>query len=383
MPPRETQFHDFGSASDPFHLFNGQRLDEVRLAYRTYGELNEARDNAILLFHAFSGSQNAAGRCDEVPGVDLWTEECRGGWWDAFIGPGRALNTDRFHVVCCNYLGGCYGSTGPRSLDPATGERYAGAFPHIRFADIVDTQARLLDHLGIERVHAAVGPSLGGMLAALLATRYPHRVGAVAALSCGIDVSVLTRIQNFEQIFAIEQDQNYRGGHYYGHPPPNAGLALARIIAHKTYVSLETLVSRASRELRSGEHFAFYDFAHPIESYMNHQGLKFVSRFDANTYLRILDAWNRFDLADEAAADSVEDAFARCEGQRWLVFSIDSDVCFYPEEQARVARAAHAADLDCQHITVHSGKGHDAFLLQPELFTPHLSWFLENGSKHP
>jgi len=191
---------------------------------------------------------------------------------------------------------------------------------------------------------------------------------------------VLTRIQNFEQISAIERDANFKGGHYYGGDVPNAGLAIARMIAHKTYVSLGTLVDRARKEMKSGEHFTFYDFAHPIESYMYHQGEKFVKRFDANTYLRILDAWNRFDLAREARAESVREAFAPCVDQRWLIFSIDSDVCFYPSSQKSLASLLKESDVPYQHMTVHSEKGHDAFLLQPELFTPHLSYFLENGN---
>jgi len=375
-----TQFHTFGSAEDPFHLFNGQRLDEVTVAYETYGELNAAKDNAVLLFHAFSGSQHAAGRNESVDGVALWRDDCHDGWWHDFVGPDKALNTDRFFVVCCNYLGGCYGSTGPRSMNPATGEAYAGDFPHVRFADIVDAQMHLLDHLGINKLHGAVGASLGGILASVLATRHPQRVNAVISLSSGVEVPVLTRIQNFEQISAIERDANYKGGHYYGGEVPNGGLALARMIAHKTYVSLGTLVDRARKEMKAGVHFAFYDFAHSIESYMYHQGEKFVKRFDANTYLRILDAWNHFDLASEARAESIAEALAPCGDQRWLIFSIDSDVCFYPSSQKHLASVLKTAEVPYQHMTVHSGKGHDAFLLQPELFTPHLSYFLENGS---
>lgn len=374
-----TQFYTFGSKEDPFHLFNGQRLNEVTVAYETYGKLNEAKDNAVLLFHAFSGSQHAAGHNAAVDGVELWRDDCQEGWWDDFVGPGKALNTDRFFIICCNYLGGCYGSSGPRSTNPDTGKPYAGDFPHIRFADMVDAQMRLLDHLGIEQLHAGVGASLGGILASVTATRYPNRIRSVCSVSSGIEVSLLQRIQNFEQISAIEGDANFKGGHYYGGEVPNAGLSIARMIAHKTYVSLNTLVKRARKEMKAGEHFAFYDFAHPIESYMNHQGKKFVARFDANTYLRILDAWNRFDLGREARAESIAAALAPCGHQRWLVFSIDSDVCFYPSHQKNITRHLEEAEINCQHITVHSAKGHDAFLLQPELFTPHLAYWLENG----
>lgn len=375
----ETLFFRYRPADGPVRLQRGGAVPEVTLAYETYGELNAARDNAILVFHALSGSQHAAGTNSDVPGASsLWTDECRLGWWDPFIGPDRALNTDRFFVVCANYLGGCYGSTGPTTIRPGSGRPYGGDFPAVTLADIVDSQLRLLDHLGIARLHAVTGGSLGGMLSMTLATRCPERVGIVIPIASGTEVTSLQRIINFEQIFAIEQDPHFNGGHYYQGPRPDAGLCAARMIGHKTFVSLNMLEERARGEIiQRDDDLGFYRISHAIESYMLHQGRKFTKRFDANTYLRLIDAWQRFDLAADAGRPTVVDAFRGCTHQKYLVFSIDSDVCFYPEEQQRMTYLLKKADVPYRHITVHSDKGHDAFLLEPELLGPHLRHALE------
>ena len=195
----ETEFFTLGeNGNQPLRLQNGGKLAPVTVAYQTYGTLSPDRDNAILLFHALSGSQNAAGYNPSVKGVeDLWTEGCRVGWWDEFIGPGKALDTEHFFVVCANYLGGCYGSTGPRSIDPSTGRPYGSRFPSISLCDIVDAQMRLVDFLGIDRLHATIGGSLGGLLALTMATRYPERVKIVIPIACAHEVTILQRIHNF------------------------------------------------------------------------------------------------------------------------------------------------------------------------------------------
>lgn len=370
----ETQFFSVTAGNEPFPLLNGGRLDDLVLAYETYGQLNQARDNGVLIFHALSGSQHAAGYNPDVPGIgDRWTDECRTGWWDGFIGPGKALDTDHFFVICANYIGGCYGSTGPCSIDRATGKPYGSCFPRITLADIVDSQVRLLEHLGIRQLHATLGASLGGMLALSLATRYPKRVRTVIPCAAGLYVTPLSRIHNFEQIMAIEADPKFCGGEYSPNDPPDRGLGLARMIGHKTFVSLSALGERARKELiRHSDDLAWYRLQNSLESYMLHQGQKFVKRFDANTYLRIIDAWNAFDLVREAGATDMESLFARCKSQKYLVFTIDSDVCFYPEEQAQLVRELKRAKLEPTWITVHSEKGHDSFLLEPHLYRPFL-----------
>lgn len=370
----QTQFHTLATEAQPFFLQSGEALAPATLAYETYGKLGPRKDNAILLFHALSGSQHAAGFNPEVPGVGArWTEEVHEGWWDGFIGPGRGLDTDHFCVICVNYLGGCYGSTGPSSIDPRTGRPYGPRFPQLTVADIVDSQLALLDHLGIETLHATLGASLGGLLALSLATRYPERVRRVIPFATGLRTTPLQRLHNLEQICAIESDPDFRSGDYYEGRPPDRGLSLARMIGHKTFVSLAAMEERARTEVvRRDGTLAWYQLRSPLESYMLHQGQKFVRRFDANTYLRILDAWNRFDLVREAVASDPVALFQRCRRQEYLVFTIDSDACFYPEEQALLADVLKRAGVNSTRITVHSDKGHDSFLLEPHLFRPFL-----------
>ena len=204
---------------------SGDVLPGFRLAYETHGELNDRRDNAVLLFHALTGSHHAAGFTETVEGVEaLWNQECQVGWWDDFVGPGLALDTDRFFVICANYIGGCYGSTGPRTINPETGLPWGSAFPHLKIADIVESQTLLLDHLGIETLHAAVGNSVGGLLSLTLAILYPQRVKTVVPVASSVRTTLLQRTTTLEQIYAIENDPNFRGGDYYDGDSPNLSL---------------------------------------------------------------------------------------------------------------------------------------------------------------
>jgi len=373
-----TRFH---TLDGPVRLRSGEVLEEVTLAYETYGELNEVRDNAVLLFHALTGSQHAAGINSAVPGVgERWTEEMHTGWWDGYIGSRKAVDTDRFAVICVNYLGGCYGSTGPASPDPATGRPYGPRFPRITLADVVDVQVRLLDHLGIGRLHAVIGGSVGGMMCLSLATRYPDRVTNVIPIAAGLRVTPLQRIHVFEQCLAIENDLHFRGGDFYdGGPTPDRGMALARMVAHKSFVSLRAMEERARTEVVDRDATGGYvQITDPLESYMWHQGTKFVERFDANSYLRIMEVWQTADLVAQGEAEGFEDLLSRCRDQRFMVFSIDSDVCFYPDEQEEMAAELDRAGVPVRRITVHSEKGHDSFLLEPHLFSPHLADTLEH-----
>ena len=370
----ETRFLEIASNLEPIKLKSGEQLSEVTLAYEMYGELNADRDNAILVIHALTGSQHAAGFNPSVPGVGAsWTDECQSGWWDEFIGPGRALDTDRFAVICVNYLGGCYGSTGPSSLNPATNTPYGSKFPEVGFRDIVDSQIRLLDHLEIERLHAVTGASVGGIMCLSLATRFPDRVRIVIPIAAGLRVTPLQLIHNFEQMSAIISDTDFAGGDYYDGQHPERGLALARMIGHKTFVSLQAMEERARNEVVENEFAGPARIRNPLESYMWHQGQKFVQRFDANSYLRFMQAWQTSVLLGEAGVKSFGELFSQCRHQRHMVFSVDSDVCYYPEEQAALVAALKQAQVPARHITIHSDKGHDAFLLEPELFEPHLT----------
>lgn len=380
----ETHFQTIATPDDPFVFRSGESLDHVQIAYETYGELNEDGSNAILLFHAFSGSQHAAGINPSVPGVSFWTKECVDGWWEPFIGPGKALDTDLYYVICANYLGGCYGSTGPASINPATGRHYASTFPHITVADIVRSQAMLLDCLGIDRLLAVVGPSTGGLGAVTFAMTYPERVDLVIPIATGVKTTVLNRIILLEQILAIENDPGFKAGEYYESGPPVTGLALARMISHKTFVHLNAIENRANRDLvHVDDRFSWYQVHNHVESYMLHQGKKFTNRFDANTYLRICEAWSRYNPVIEVGVENEEELFRRSHdaGHHYLVFSIEEDYCFYPEEQEALVDHLKHADVPHLFFTVHSEKGHDSFLLEPDLYTPHIQTMLNNATK--
>ena len=374
-----TQFFEFHNPRKPLKLRVGGKLDRFTLAYETYGRMNADRSNVILLYHAMTGCQHAAGINGRVSGLDgRWTDELHEGWWDGFIGPGKALDTRKFCVVCANYLGGCYGSTGPASVNPRTDRPWGPSFPVLRMSDIVDSQMLLLDSLGVRKLQAVVGASIGGFLSLITATKYPDRVRRVVPIGTGVETTIYQRILNFEQVTAIESDPNFKGGDYYDGPAPHVGLALARRIAHKTFVSPEALNERARGQVVSHKPpHGWYEMNHPVESYMHHQGDKFVRRFDANSYLRILDAWQWFDLVAEAGASDFLDLFKRCREQEFLVFSIDSDVSFHPPEQAKLVHHLKAGGVPAMWITVHSDKGHDSFLLQPRLYSPHLHELLE------
>jgi len=377
----QSRFFEFCNPRNPMRLQCGAELERFVLAYEIYGKINAEHSNVILLFHAMTGSQHAAGINKEVPGLgERWTDEMDEGWWDGFIGPGKALDTRKFAVVCANYLGGCYGSTGPASINPATNKPWGASFPALRISDIVDSQVHLLDHLGVRKLHAVVGSSLGGFLALSFATRYPDRVEIVIPIASGLETTMLQRIMNFEQVTAIESDPRFRGGDHYDGQRPEIGLSLARRIAHKTFISLEHLQQRARIEVVSdAPPFGWYAMNNPVESYMLHQGRKFVSRFDANSYLRILDAWQWFDLLAESRASGFVELFERCRKQKFLVFSIDSDGAFPVQEQRALVRSMKEARVPVVWITVHSDKGHDSFLIEPHLFAPHLIQALDDG----
>lgn len=342
---------------------SGDILPRVRLAYELYGEINSSADNVILIFHALTGSQHAAGFTKAVEGVERWVEENQTGWWEGFVGPGMAVDTDRHAVLCVNYLGGCYGTTGPASFNEETGRRYGPDFPQVHLADMVETQLQLLDHLGVTKLRAVAGASVGALLSLSLAARYPDRVRSVIALAGGLGATTLHRMLNFEQKLAIFNDPNFNGGLYYDGPFPADGLALARVISHKQFVSIEAIRTRARAEVIDHPYVS-----HPVESYFWHQGEKLVIRFDPNSYLRIIDAWSNYDLLTDTGAASYQEALRPCRGQAWHVFTIDTDLCFYPEEQEGLVRELRAAGVETEWLKVRSAKGHDAFLTEPHLF---------------
>lgn len=364
-----------------FTVASGRTLQSPRIAYEAYGELNADGSNAILLFHALSGSHHAAGQNEAIAGVPFWNDELHAGWWNDFIGPGKAIDTDRFCVLSPNYIGGCYGSTGPSSIDPASGQPYGSSFPRITVGDQARFAARLLDQLGIAKLHAVVGPSVGGLCALTFANLFPERVWKVVSVASSYQNTILNRLLLFEQILAIENDPHFAEGNYYNGATPNLGLALARMISHKTFVHIDAFERRAKREIvPETEMLSWYSVSDPFQSYMLHQGKRFTQRFDANTYLRIADMWSSYNALREAGVETPAELFAPSveHGHDFLVFSIDSDFCFYPEEQAALVADLEKANVPVTHLTVHSDKGHDSFLLEPHLFCPQLKFHLES-----
>ncbi|TVR43344.1 MAG: homoserine O-acetyltransferase, partial [Planctomycetota bacterium] len=288
-------------AQHPLRLHCGQVLDAVDLEYENYGQLNAAGDNAILITHALSGDAHAAG-WDAKAEAQGRNWRCRKpGWWDAVIGPGKAIDTDRWFVICSNVIGGCYGSTGPASINPQSGKAWGMDFPMVTVEDWVASQARLIDHLGIDRLAAVIGGSLGGQQALEWALAYPQRVGKVICLAASPRLSTQGVAFNAVGRHMIMSDPGFAGGHYYDHGPgPQDGLASARMLAHITYLSDQGLENKFGRRRRSGSqerpNFGF-DIEFEVESYLEYQGRSFVERFDANSYCYITRAMDYYDAA--------------------------------------------------------------------------------------
>lgn len=371
----ETRFFEAGD----FTLDSGILLPAARLAYETYGTLDGKASNAILLFHALTGSQHAHGYNPQVPGVEpLWQQENHEGWWDAMIGPGRPLDTDRYFIVCANLLGSCYGSSGPYALHP-DGQPWSARFPLVTAADQARIQTALLAHLGIERFHV-IGPSVGGLAGLALTALFPEKVKGFISIGSGFKPLIEHQLSVFEQILAIELDPLFLAGRYPLDAPPRRGLALARIIGHKAFVYQQGLESRA--RAATGERYGMLSWYTPTrntQSYMLHQGTKFARRFDANAYLRLADMWINFDLPKQTGSPTLEAALAGCRREQvpFLVFGIDTDACFPQEAQRAFTEELRRAGLPAELQLVRSQKGHDSFLLEPELYAEAIARFLE------
>jgi homoserine O-acetyltransferase len=347
-------------ASRPLKLDSGRQLAGYRIAYETYGTLNRAKSNAILVAHALTGDQYAASR-HPVTG--------KPGWWETMIGPGKPIDTDRFFVICPNVLGGCMGSTGPASTNPVTAKAWGLDFPVITIGDMVEAQVPLIDHLGIERLFSVLGGSMGGMQVLAWAARHKDRV----ATAVPIATAAWHSSQNiaFHEVGrqAVMADPNWCGGSYLelGKEPRN-GLAVARMAAHITYLSEEALHRKFGRNLQeiSAKSFSFNaDFQ--VESYLRHQGSTFVDRFDANSYLYITRAIDYFDLRAEYG-DVLANAFKGTK-TRFCVVSFTSDWLYPTRESREIVHALNAVAANVSFVEVESDKGHDAFLLEePEFF---------------
>lgn len=354
------------TCEEPLELEGGARLAPVTLAYEMYGQLSPARDNAILIFHALSGDAHVAGY--HTP------QDRKPGWWDTTVGPGKAFDTSRYAVICVNVLGGCKGSTGPSSINPRTGQPYALSFPMVTVGDMVRSQARLLDHLGISRLLAVVGGSMGGMMALDWAVRYPDRAASVLAIATTPRLSAQGIAFSEVGRQAIMADPRWKGGNYYDSEPPDAGLAIARMIGHITYLSDQQMRDKFGRRLQDRDSFG-YDFGteFQIESYLRYQGNSFVRRFDANTYLYITKAIDYFDLA--AGHRSLIEALEGIKAA-FLVLSFTSDWLFPTYQSKELVRALQAVGAPTTFLEISSLYGHDSFLLPNEELASAVSDFL-------
>ena len=364
------RFVDVASASRPFALEGGGTLSSVTMAYETWGELSEDADNAVLVCHALTGDSHAAGPIGHGhPTL---------GWWDDLIGPGRAIDTDQWFVVCINVLGGCQGSTGPASLNPDTDTPYGSRFGVVTMRDIVRAQRYVADHLGIASWAAVIGGSMGGMVALEWAVMFPDRVRGLAAIATTAQASALQIAWSAVERRSIAFDPGWAGGDYYDAPAgqgPSRGLALAREIAQVTYRTGPLFEQRFGRSTVDpiDEGLSLWQ-RFDIEGYLDHHGTKLVRRFDANSYLVLSKAMDLHDLGRGrgGTAAALARVTARC-----LIGSIDSDLLYPASEQDELTAGLAGGGAPCRHLTITSPHGHDAFLLEPDQVGPALSDLLE------
>ena len=333
-------------------LDNGATLAPVDVAYETYGELNAKKTNGILILHAFSGDAHAAGISHETG---------KPGWWDNMIGPGKAFDTNKYFVICSNVLGGCRGSTGPASVNPATGCPYAMSFPVITIGDMVRLQKMLIDWFGIERLLSVSGGSMGGMQALEWALAYPESVVSAIPIATTTRHSAQQIAFNEVGRQAIMADPDWNEGNYYGRKPPARGLAVARMVGHITYMSDDSMREKFGRRLRGKDNFGFdFDVDFEVESYLRYRGSEFVNRFDANSYLYITKAMDYFDLTNGNA--TLTKAFSAATA-RFLVISFSSDWLYPSYQSQEIVRALRMRNCDVAYVELPSNYGHDSFLL--------------------
>ncbi|HUS08069.1 MAG TPA: homoserine O-acetyltransferase [Bryobacteraceae bacterium] len=337
---------------DSLSLDSGAVIAPVDVAYETYGELNASRSNAILVLHAFSGDAHAAG---------LSQDGGKPGWWENMIGPGKAFDTQKYFVLCTNVLGGCKGTTGPSSINPETGCPYAMSFPSITISDIVRLQKKLAEHLGIERLLAVAGGSMGGMQALEWAVAYPDAVAAVMPIATTARHSAQQIAFNEVGRQAIMSDPDWNDGNYHGRKPPARGLAVARMVGHITYMSDDSMREKFGRRFREkGEELPDFSKVFEVESYLRYRGSQFVERFDANSYLYITKAMDYFDVA--AGHPSLASAFERTKS-RFLVISFSSDWLYPTYQSLEIVSALRGRNRDVAFCELPSNYGHDAFLV--------------------
>ena len=359
----ETQYYNI---SDDLILESSDRLKEATIAYETYGKLNKEKSNAILVCHALSGDAHVAG----------WHEgDRKPGWWDMVIGPGKCLDTEKYFIICSNVIGGCKGSTGPSSINPKTGKPYGLDFPIITILDMVNAQKKLIDHLGINQLFAVVGGSMGGMQVLQWCVSYPEMVRLAIPIATAANSSPQQIAFNEVGRQAIISDPKWKNGSYYSEKIPKEGLGLARMIAHITYLSNESMYEKFGRRLQDKEKYGFdFSLDFQVESYLHYQGESFVKRFDANSYLYITKAMDYFDLTKNGSlAEGFKDVNAK-----FLVISVDSDWLYPPTQSKEIVMALTSNNVDVNYRELKSPYGHDAFLLEEGQLNYIISGFLSD-----
>jgi homoserine O-acetyltransferase/O-succinyltransferase len=353
----------------PLHLKSGAVLDNYQLVYETYGELNAAKSNAVLICHALSGNHHLAGVYEDSPKSV--------GWWNNMIGAGKSIDTEKFFVIGVNNLGGCHGSTGPASINVKTGKCYGPDFPVVTVEDWVQAQARLADFLGIEQFAAVAGGSLGGMQALQWALDFPQRVRHALVIAAAAKLTAQNIAFNDVARQAIITDPDFYGGDYYSHGTvPRRGLRLARMLGHITYLSDDSMAAKFGRELRNGVLAFGYDVEFEIESYLRYQGDKFADQFDANTYLLMTKALDYFDPAFEHNND-LSAAFRAAKAD-FLVVSFTTDWRFSPERSRAVVRALLDNELNVSYAEITSSHGHDSFLMEDRHYHKLVRAYMDN-----
>ena len=351
-------------------LWRGERLAEVTLAYESWGELNDAADNAIIIFTGLSPSAHAASS----------PQDPSPGWWEYMIGPGKAIDTDRFFVVCANSLGGCYGSTGPSSINPASGEPYGADFPDVTVEDIASSGYYLMRQLGVKQLHAAVGSSMGGMSSIAYAMMYPGEIRYLVSISAAAQALPLTIALRSLQREIIRSDPNWNGGRYDDASKPLSGMSLARKLGLVSYRAADEWNSKFDRsrmppEKRGGKRF---EREFEIENYLEYNAQKFIHSFDPNSYLYLSRAMDWFDIAEHG--DSIAGGMAKIDVDRALVIGVTTDILFPARQQREIAEVMRATGTDVEYVEIDSVNGHDAFLIDDAHFSPVVKKFLDEST---
>ena len=342
----------FAEPPNELTLDSGEKLGPIQLAYETYGNLNESKSNAILVLHALSGDAHAAG-------IDTSREP---GWWDLMIGPDKALDTNKYFVICSNVLGGCKGSTGPSSINPKTGRNYGSDFPVITIHDIVVAQSRLIDHLEIQKLLSVVGGSMGGMQVVQWMISYPDRIRSAIPIATTLKHNPQQIAFNETGRQAILADPNWNGGDYYGHSPPAKGLAIARMMGHITYMSDTSMSEKFGRRIKETAEPTKYGPVFEVEKYLEYRGDNFVKRFDANSYIYLTKAMDYFDAVGTKDLGQIfKDLKAKV-----LVVAFKSDWLYPAYQSQEIVKACKLAGVDATYCEINSTYGHDAFLLNVE-----------------